>query len=362
MSENEERATAEGALLVPSRTEEIARRWTADLPWPDVTALLRSRPLRRGDRLGRYEILGDIATGGMGTVYAARVVEAHFERVVALKVIHARLTQDERIVQMFLDEARIASFVQHPNVCSVIDFGIHEGVFFLAMEHLAGWQMGAVLEQLIRGGAPPRWPAIAARLASEAAAGLHAAHTARDPRGGALDIVHRDVSPSNLFVTTAGHTKVIDFGVARASGRLQTTGAGSIKGKLAYLPPEQFRADPRIDARADVWALGVVLWEMLALQRLFRRPSDIGEIEAVRSAPIAPPSELRAGDAELDRIVLAALERDPERRTPTAHAMHLALEQYLAGEVVKHGPVDTLAFVQALPATRDVGDLLRTPT
>lgn len=324
---------------------------------------LRPRALRRGDRLARYEILGEIATGGMGTVYVARVVETHFERVVALKVIHARLTQDERIVEMFLDEARIASFVQHPNVCSVIDFGIHEGVFFLAMEHLQGWQMGGVLEQLIREGIPPRWPAIAARLASEAAAGLHAAHTARDPRGGALDIVHRDVSPSNLFVTTAGHTKVIDFGVARASGRLQTTGAGSIKGKLAYLPPEQFQADPRIDARADVWALGVVLWEMLTLRRLFRRPSDLGEVEAVRNAAIQPPSEVREGGAaELDRIVLAALERDPDRRTPTAHAMHLALEQYLAGEVVKDGPVDTLAFVQGLPAVRDVGDLLRTPT
>ncbi len=322
------------------------------------------RKLSVGQTVGRYELLAAIASGGMGTVYAARVRDGHFERIVALKVIHASLTQEPQFVDMFLDEARIAATVQHPAVCQVLDFGHDDEIYFLAMEHLTGWPIAAVLDHLATQPLPPRWPAICARIASETAAGLHAAHTATDARGEPLEVVHRDVSPSNLFLTTTGRVKVLDFGIAKAAGRLHTTKTGALKGKLAYMPPELLReAGDRANSRVDIWALGVVLWEMLARRRLFQRPGELATIQAILGEEITPPSVVQPScPPELDAIIMPALERDPKRRIHSAHEMHLALEEFLAADAVRHGVLDMLEFAATLPPATSLRELLSDST
>jgi len=276
----------------------------------------------------RYQLLHSIASGGMAEIFLARIEgEAGFSRPCVIKRIHRHLVAAPGFVEMFLDEARLAARLSHPGIAQILDLGREGTDYFIALEYLDGRDLSAVLSRCAK--IETRMPIdVALKIAAAAAEALHYAHEARDESGRALNIVHRDVSPSNLFLTFQGAVKVLDFGIARANFRFQQTAAGQIKGKAAYMSPEQTRGDA--DRRADVWALGVCLHEMLTGERLFVGRDWIRITDAVRSARIPRPSETRREVPEdVDVLVMAALERDVERRTPTAEALRAHLEEAL---------------------------------
>ena len=296
---------------------------------PTGTAEL-DEPVATAQKLGRYSLCFELASGGMASVYLARVEgPAGFEKLVALKRIHPHLRSKADFVEMFLDEARIASRVNHPNVCSVFDFGEADGTHYIAMEYILGETFGRLGRALARRD-DPRAVGIVARIVADACEGLHAAHELRGDDGKLLDVVHRDVSPQNLFVAYDGTVRVVDFGIARAAGRIHETQSGTLKGKLSYIAPEQAKK-LTLDRRADIWGLGVVAWELLCGRRLFKRESEVDTIMAVMTDDIPPPSSVRPGiPKELDAIVLHALARDRDARYPTARAMGRALNRFIA--------------------------------
>lgn len=283
-----------------------------------------------GRQIGRYRLRFKIAEGGMAAVYLAQLAGAHdFERWVAVKVIHPHHAEDEAFTRMLLDEALIASRIHHPNVCSVLDFGEQGGLVHLVMEYLEGETLSSVIRRAWRG--PRRFPFwLAARTVADAARGLHAAHELRDADGHSFEIVHRDVSPQNLVVLYDGHTKVIDFGIARARSNISSTKVGEVKGKIAYLAPEQLGAGAIIDRQADVWALGVVLWEATMGRRLFRAttPADTARNVVMAKVP-RPTAERDDYPPELEEIVLGALERNRGARFLDAKSLADALEAFL---------------------------------
>jgi len=271
--------------------------------------------------LGDYEVVTKLRSGGMADLYLAkREGPGGFARHVAIKVVHPRLARDRAFVDMFLDEARLAASISHPNVVHIEDLGQEGGTYFLVMEYLHGATLAQVLMHLY--GFGRRFsPTTAASLVADAAAGLHAAHQARGPDGKLLNVVHRDISPQNLFLTNEGELKVIDFGIAKASGRLHKTQGNAVKGKMAYMPPEQFLGTG-IDHRADLYALGIVLWEMLTLERLFPAKDDFSLIQMVRAGPRCPPSALVPGiSPALDAVVMATLSADPDARPATGREL-----------------------------------------
>lgn len=278
------------------------------------------------ERFGRYELRQELASGGMASVWLARTTGAGgFVHVCAVKRVHPHLAKQAQFVDMFLDEARIAARIRHANVCRVFDFGRVDGVPFIAMEYLAGVPFSAVIARLARDVRADRLVAACA-LVAEAAAGLHAAHELRDANGHLLDVVHRDISPQNLFLTFDGVVKVVDFGIASARDKVHDTQTGEVKGKLAYMLPEQMHGH-RVDRRADVWSLGVVLWELCCVARLFRRSSQPETMDAVLNADIDVPSQREADvPPALDAIVMRALSRDPAERFATAGELSEALD------------------------------------
>ena len=295
-------------------------------------------------RIGRYELCFELASGGMASVYLARIDGVSgFEKLVALKRIHRHLAKEKGYVDMFLDEARIASRITHANVCSVFDFGEADGEHYIAMEYLVGEPLSRLMSRAARDQNQRRSPLLPLRMAriiADACEGLHAAHELKDANGDLLHVVHRDVSPRNLFVTYDGAVQVVDFGIASASQRLHHTSTGQLKGTFAYMAPEQLAARP-IDRRVDIWALGVALWEMLAVKRLFKRDTTANTIHSVLYDEIQPPSDYRFQvPEELDRIVLKALQRDPKARWRTTREMGQALRQFLGTQKEIMGPAE----------------------
>ncbi|MGE0784627.1 MAG: serine/threonine-protein kinase [Sandaracinaceae bacterium] len=284
-------------------------------------------------RLGRFTLCEELGAGGMATVYLARMdLAAGLERLVALKTIHPHLAKESVFVDMFLDEARIASHVTHPNVCSTHDFGEVNGVYYLAMEYLLGEPLFDVINRMVERFDEMKdvLPYVAARIIADASEGVHAAHSARGPSGEMLHIVHRDVSPQNLFVTYDGSVKVVDFGCAKAAERVAHTSTGVMKGKVGYASPEQIKSKP-VDARADVWALGVCLWEALTLSPLFSRDTAVSTAMAVLEDPIELASEGRPWvPKELAQIADRALQRKLDRRTNSARELSRELRRFIA--------------------------------
>lgn len=300
--------------------------------------------------LGRYRLAFELASGGMATVYLACLEgAAGVDKVVAVKRIHPHLAKNEEYVQMFLDEARLASQIHHTNVCSVTDFGQVDGAYFLVMEYLTGVPLNRFIAMVARDRdeVPRRWVPIVSKLVRDAAEGLHAAHELTAPDGSLLGVVHRDVSPHNLFVGFDGQLRVIDFGVAKAAGKLHQTSTGQAKGKVAYMAPEQVQHG-QVDRRSDVWALGVVLWEALTLRRLFRRPSPGETVYAVIQDSVADPRSYRPEvPKKMAEAVANALDRDPEKRTKDARNFATALADSWTGTD------------EATVTAAEVGDLLR---
>lgn len=300
------------------------------MSWGEATS---GAPLGPGAIVGPYEISGHLATGGMGEVYIARKKGiGGFERMVVLKVMLSHLAHDERFARMFIDEARICSQLSHPNIVQVFDLGESEtGSMYLAMEHLSGQSVAACVKSMAQKKAHLPLE-IVARIAADAAVGLAYAHQATDTAGEPLGLVHRDISPENLYVTYAGPTKILDFGVAKVRDRLAKTQHGEFKGKVGYMAPEIIKGQP-VDPRCDLFSLGIVLFEMLTTRRLFHAPVPATSLHRVLAAPIPDVRKLRPDvDDEFARIVHRMLERDPKARTQNAEAVVEQLEAWLAGK------------------------------
>jgi len=282
-----------------------------------------------GQKLGRYHLHCQLATGGMASVYLASLESAAgLGKLVAVKQIHDHLSQNKEFVHMFMDEARLISRIEHPNVCGVYEFGREEGSYLLTMEYLSGVTLRGIINVLRRqSGSEPAFPYVMAMI-SQSAEGLHAAHELRADDGTRYNLIHRDLSPQNLFVTFEGVTKLLDFGVAHAANKLHQTKPGVVKGKFAYMAPEYLRRKEEVDHRVDVWSLGVVLWELLTLRSLFKRDVEAETISALLTEDIPAPSSINEQvPKELDAIVLKALAREPKERYQTARELSMALRQ-----------------------------------
>jgi serine/threonine protein kinase len=277
--------------------------------------------------LGRFQIIGRLATGGMAEVYLALSGELPgYRTLLVVKRILPHLASNRQFIGMFLDEARLAALLDHPNVVRIIEVG-HDGEeYFLAMELVQGKPLSAVLRKATRERRPPS-PALAAYIIAQAASGLGYAHALTDGDGRPLGVVHRDVSPQNVLLSFEGAVKLIDFGVARAFGRVAHTSPGGLKGKIEYMSPEQASAE-EVDHRADVFALGVVLWEVLTGRRLYRRETELATMRAILDDPIPRPSEVADVPPELDAVVMRALRKRRDARFASAHEMAQALERF----------------------------------
>ncbi|MFO0673131.1 MAG: serine/threonine-protein kinase [Polyangiaceae bacterium] len=297
--------------------------------------------LKPGDKAGRYELLLQLAQGGMGAVWVARLkLENGFEKLFAVKTLLTHLADQSVFRDMFLDEARIAANIEHPNVCQILDLGEQNDLLYLVME----WVEGESLNSLARANrARGRVPhGVLLRILADACAGLHAVHEHTDRDGRNLDIVHRDVSPHNMLVSTRGQTKIIDFGVAKARDRLTgATQSGNVKGKLRYMAPEQ-AAGRGIDRRADVWGVGAVLYALVSGRYPYAGESDVDILRMMimgRDPDPLPPGM----PAPIERVIRKALQVAPERRHPTAAALAEDLER----AALELGVVTTSAGVAA---------------
>jgi serine/threonine protein kinase len=283
--------------------------------------------LPTGHRLGRYEVLVKLATGGMAVVYIGRAHGlAGFERLVALKVLHQNLAHEEEFVRMFLDEARLAARIRHPNVVPTIDISdTPDTGFFIVMDYVEGDHLGALFAAAHRAGAPLPLP-VTLRVVADALAGLGAAHDLRNERGELLNLVHRDVSPHNIIVGSDGVARLTDFGVAKAENRLAHTRDGQLKGKLAYMAPEQALRGS-CDARSDLFAMGVILWEAVTGRRLFRADNPGATLTKLLHDPIVAPSTIDPMLEPLDGLLARALDRNPDGRYQSAEELIDAIER-----------------------------------
>src|SRR5262245_15411652 len=287
-----------------------------------VTLANQPSSLRAGEPFGRYRLLELIGQGGMAEVF--RAIPQGMPGI-AREFVVKRMRPDKslspKLVQLFIEEARISALLHHPNIVRIFDFGHIEGAYFMVMEHLRGKDLSTVMRALrARHAALP--PSLAVFVAREVAHALHHAHTLVLPNGKPGGIVHRDVTPSNIMLLALGGVKILDFGIAKAVARAQRAESAGrpprLAGKLSYLSPELVRG-AAIDHRSDVFSLGVVLWEMLAGQRLFSGQGEAETLSNLLTRPIPALSGRRAGiPAALDAIVARALERDPALRYETA--------------------------------------------
>jgi len=284
-------------------------------------------------------------TGGNGGV----------RRFYAIKVPHNEFAQAPEFLRMFENESSLAAQLQHPHVCCAVDFGRFEGTPYLAMEFLKGRSLAALRPTLDPAADPDLHAARCARILADACEGLQAIHEHGSSQSPPPRVVHRDISPDNLLLTTDGFVKIIDFGLAKVETRREKTEPGLLKGKMSYIAPELLMGQ-QPSARSDIWSLGVVAWELLTAQRLFNEPTDVSTLVAVREQRIEPPSARVPGLPEgLDAIVLRALERDPARRFPTAEEFGRELWAFMTAErrVVRHAELG--AWLHDLfPADRDV--------
>ncbi len=279
--------------------------------------------------VGRYALYGEIARGGMATVYFGRLLgPVGFSRTVAIKRLHPHYASDAEFVAMFLDEARLAARVQHPNVVSTLDVVALDGELMLVMEYVQGESLSRLMSACRA--ANVRIPyRIVGALINSVLTGLHAAHEAKNERSEPLGIVHRDMSPQNVLVGADGNVRVFDFGIAKAAGRAQDTREGQFKGKLAYASPEQL-GGAAVDRRVDIYAASVILWELVTNRRMFKADDEMSLLAMVREGRIEPPSQ-HCGDlpAGLEAIIMRGLATEPTFRFNTAREMAIALEEVL---------------------------------
>lgn len=294
-----------------------------------MRSAITERALPPPKQLGKYEVGAKIGGGGMATVYVGRADRPDgTEERVALKVIRDELAQDEQFKSMFIDEAKILAQLSHPNVIQTLEYGVTGEHRFIAMELLSGRTYSDVWDLLaVKGGTMPI--PLAAWVCARVAEGLHSAHELLDETGTPLGVIHRDVNPSNIFLTHSGDVKLIDFGLAKARVRLSKSADGIVKGKIPYLAPEQAHGKP-IDRRIDVYALGATLWESVTMKRLFKRDTDVDTLRAIRDAKVPDVRGLVADfPDELWYIIEKALREDKDARYETADELRAELDAYI---------------------------------
>ncbi len=309
----------------------------AKRPPPDVVP---------GTRLGKYEIVRRIATGGMAEIFLARVSGLPgFQKNVVVKRILPQLATKADFIEMFLDEARIAATLQHPNVVQMYDVGVVDGNYFIAMEYLNGEDVRTVMKTLFRkdGKLPLEF---ALGIVIGVASGLHYAHEKKGFDGKPLQIIHRDVTPQNVIITYEGGVKLLDFGIAKATNRFGETRFGTLKGKVPYMSPEQCRGEP-LDRRSDMFSLGIMLYELTLGRRLFRGRSDFEILKQIVEGTVSPPRSIDPTyPVPIERIVMRALEKEREKRYQTAQELQADLEWVVREERVNVSPIALAKFME----------------
>ena len=294
-------------------------------------------------RVGSYEVLRELAAGGMAELFLARSVGPEgFQKLVALKKILPEFADKPRFVRLFLDEAKLVASLDHPNIAQVYDMGTVDGDYFFTMEFVHGQDVRSILKTA-EGPLPID---LVIQVARSIAGALHYAHGRRGHNGASLGIVHRDVSPSNILISYEGAIKLVDFGVAKAATSTVKTRTGALKGKVAYMSPEQCKGLD-LDRRSDVFSLGVVLWEMATSKRLFKGNNDLATLQQVINHDVPAPSSIASEvHPELDRIIMRALEKSPEDRYQTAQQLQIDLEEHASENKVKLSSVALSSYLR----------------
>jgi serine/threonine-protein kinase len=312
-------------------------------------------------KIGRHQVVGYIATGGMAELFLGKEQTG---RPIVIKRILPHLARQPSFVSMFVDEARIGTLMKHPNLVEVHELGQVGTDLFLVMEYLVGENLVGLVRRLVRRGEQMSY-ALAAYIIAEVCDGLHAAHELTDHDGNRLDLVHRDVSPQNIFVTYGGDVKLLDFGVATAQYRLTQTASGEVKGKYAYMSPEQCRGEP-LDKRSDIFSLGTVLYELTTQHRLFKRANELQVMKAICDEPIPRPARVRDDYPEcLEAVCVRALARDRRDRYATAREMRDDLYEAMQKLGIAGDPAEVLAsrlariFGDRISEKRDLLDRVR---
>lgn len=304
---------------------------TIQEPLKEKTAL--KTPVEKTDELGDYDILGLIARGGMAEIYKAKKKGVKgFEKVIAIKKILSGYGEDDKYIEMFVDEAKIAAELTHPNIVQIYDLGKKDDFYFIAMEYIQGKDLRLILKKLIQN---DDWipETISVYLIIKVLEALSYAHSAKDNQGRNLEIVHRDISPPNIMLSFNGDVKLTDFGVSKASIKIHQTISGALKGKLLYMSPEQAKGDKNIDNRSDLFSVGVLLFELITQKKLFLDSSEMEVLKKVQNGSIIKPSKIMDDiDTELERILLKALKKDRDLRYQSAAEMIHDLESYLRNQ------------------------------
>ncbi len=284
----------------------------------------------RGTRFGKYTLLNRIAVGGMAEVFLARQEGLEgFEKTICIKRIRPHLSSQPNFVRMFLNEAKLAAQLNHPNVVQIYDLGRVNDSYFIAMEYISGRDMSRIIPKAEKAGIP--FPMIyALRIASNVCEGLYYAHTKGDAYGNPLNVVHRDITPENILVSFNGTVKIVDFGIAKANTQLEQTRAGEIKGKLSYMSPEQCMGHP-LDARSDIFSFGSVIYEWVTGYKLFTGENEMAILKSIIDGKIYPPSYFKEDVPEaVERILMKSLDKDKNKRYQSAWEMQFDIDTYLA--------------------------------
>jgi serine/threonine protein kinase len=316
---------------------------------------------------GKYTIFARLGSGGMADALLAMLHgDLGFQKLVVLKRMHSSLGRDSHFVRMFLDEARLAARLNHPNVVATSEVGEVDGHYFIAMEYLEGLSLDRIVRKYIKlGGGIPL--GFLFRVLCDSLEGLHYAHELRDFGGQPLGVVHRDVTPSNLFVTSDGMAKVLDFGIAKAATQDEATRTGMLKGKLAYMSPEQFYSDP-VDRRADLWSMGVLIWEMVTGRRLFKGTNDAVTYQNIVTMQIPSVTEFRPdAPPEIDQVLHFALQRERDERYQDAESMRRDMERILHDSLGSFSRADVgslmrVTFGEVLEENRETIRAFATPS
>ncbi|HUJ25800.1 MAG TPA: serine/threonine-protein kinase [Myxococcales bacterium] len=313
----------------------------------------------REQQFGKYLLLDRIAVGGMAEIFLAKQSGPEgFEKNVVIKRIRPHLGDMKSFVRMFLNEARLAAQLNHPNIIQIHDLGKVDDSYFIAMEYLFGRDMRRVIPKCEQANIP--FPVVyACKIASQALEGLYYAHQKTDSQGRPLGIVHRDVTPENIFVSFDGGVKLLDFGIAKAANQVEMTRAGEIKGKLSYMSPEQCMGKP-LDSRSDIFSLGVVLYEWVTGFKLFTGESDVAVLRSITDGKIYKPSYFKADVPEqIEHILMRALEKDPDKRYQNAWEMQFELDQFLAANEFTPSNQHLATFMKQLFADEMEAELAR---
>ncbi len=283
-----------------------------------------------GEEIEGYEILEMIARGGMAEIYKAKKKGVKgFEKIIVIKKILSGYGEDDKYIEMFVDEAKIAAELTHPNIVQIYDFGKKDNFYFIAMEYVEGKDLRLILNKLMERGAELE-EHLAVHMIIKTLEALSYAHSAKDSKGNNLEIVHRDISPPNILISYSGEIKLTDFGVSKASNKSHQTLSGALKGKLLYMSPEQAKAEENIDNRSDIYSVGVILFELVTGRKLFSGSSEMDVLNKVQEGKVINPSEIKPDiDPDLEKIILRAITLDKSKRYRNAADMITALENYL---------------------------------